>query len=86
MTAKADLCKIDPEQCALRFDKIDDKLEAIHNKLFVGNGHASLVTRLDRLEQSESGRKKLYGAVVGVVVVVLIEAVWNILVKLGGKP
>jgi hypothetical protein len=86
MTAKNEVCKVDPEQCKTRFDKIDEKLDDIHNRLFVGNGHASLVTRLDRLEQSENGRKKLNLMVVGAVVVVLIETGWSIVTKLGARP
>jgi len=86
MTAKNEVCNIDPEQCKVRFDKIDEKLDDIHKRLFVGNGHASLATRLDRLEQSESGRRKLNLMVIGAVVVVLIETGWSLITKISIKP
>ena len=56
MSKKDEVCNVNPEDCKIRFDKIDSKLDDIHNRLFVDNGKPAFSTRLDRLEQAQKGR------------------------------
>lgn len=69
MTKKDAVCNVNPEDCKARFDTIDGKLDAIHNRLFVGNGQPAVVTRIDRLEQNEKARSKILWILVGAIIV-----------------
>jgi hypothetical protein len=69
MSKNEEVCQINPEDCKHRFDGIDAKLDAIHNRLFIGNGQPAVVTRIDRLEQNEKARSKILWILVGAVLV-----------------
>jgi len=49
-----------------RFGKVDGNFEKVQN-VILGNGKPGLITRLDRLEQTEAVRKWVIRALVGAV-------------------
>ena len=51
------------------------------NRLMEGNGHEPLPVRLDRLEQDMDSRCWYNRAIVGAIIVVLVEAFWMIFLR-----
>ena len=62
------------QDCDKKFDLIFQKLDRI-DEAIRGNGKLGIGTRVDRLEQSESTRRRLTWIIVGAVIVQLIVVI-----------
>lgn len=66
------------------FQEMRVQIKEIHRALYVGNGHLPLMTRVDRLEQSEKRRSWVVRAAITAALSSLTATIWAFFV--GGKP
>lgn len=63
-----------------RLGDVDDKLEKL-DEAIRGNGKPGLVLRLDRLERSETTRRKIIWMTIGSLVPLIVAAIWRLIVE-----
>lgn len=65
--------------CKEQFEKILDRLEEIHSKLFVGNGQPAINVRIDRLEQSHRSATKAMWIAIAAFITAGCGTIWAIM-------